>query len=92
MDVDHGAVAGDIGVESGDVADATHIRRQVVHLVDSPGGDQAVVQAAEIKELELVARTRLVLGVFDVDASHPVALIHQVLHQMVPDEATGTSH
>jgi hypothetical protein len=92
VNVDHGTVAGDIGVESGDVADAAHVRRQVVHLVDSPAGDQAVVEAAEIQELELVARARLVLGVLDVDTAHPVALIHQVLHQMVSDKAAGTSH
>jgi len=92
VDVDHGAVAGDVGVESGDVADATHVRRQVVHLVDFPGGDQAVVETAEVQELELVARAHLVLRVLDVDAPHPVALIHQVLHQMVPDKASGTRH
>jgi hypothetical protein len=51
VDVDHGAVAGDVGVESGYVADAAHVRRQVVHLVDLPGGDQAVVEAAEVQEI-----------------------------------------
>jgi len=30
--------------------------------------------------------------VLDVNASYPVALIHQVLHQMVPDKAAGASH
>jgi hypothetical protein len=28
----------------------------------------------------------------DVNASYPVALIHQVLYQMVSDKAAGTSH
>jgi hypothetical protein len=30
--------------------------------------------------------------VLDVNASHPVALIHQVLYEMVADKAAGTSH
>jgi hypothetical protein len=54
VQVDHGAVASDLGVKSSDLADTSHVRRQVVDLVDASGGDQAVIEAAKIQELELV--------------------------------------
>jgi hypothetical protein len=34
-----------------------------------------------------MGRTSFIFGVFDVDSSHPVTLIHQVLYEMMPDKA-----
>src|SRR5215211_636999 len=76
----------------GYVADAAHVRRQMVDLVDIPRGDQAIIEASEVEYLELVGRARIVFGILDIDTPHPVVLVDQVLNQMVPYKASGTGN
>src|SRR5829696_3734424 len=72
VQVDHGAITGDLGVKSGDVPDPAHVGRQVVDLVYPARSNQAVIETAQVHEFELVARAWLVFGVLKVDSSYPI--------------------
>jgi hypothetical protein len=64
----------------------------VEHLIDVPGRDEAIVEPAKVEQFELVRRTRLVLGVLNVDAPNPVASVHKILDQVMPYEAACSRH
>src|SRR5712691_9713564 len=49
VDVDQHVVAADLGLVGMDEADAAHVRRQGIHLVDAAGRGQAVVPATQIE-------------------------------------------
>src|ERR671921_90044 len=72
VQVDHGAVTGDLGVKSGYVPDPAHIGRQMVDFVYPAGSNQAVIEPAKVHEFELVARAWLVFRVLKVDSSDPI--------------------
>ena len=75
-----------------DEAHSSHIRRQSINFIDPTGSLQAVVPAPQIHDLECVRIRWRVLGILEVHATHPVALLFQERCQMVPDEAAGTGH
>ncbi len=92
MEVDQRVVVEDLGVVEGDEAHAAHIRGQRVHLIHTAGGLQAVVPPTEIQDLELVRVDIGVLGILDVDTTHPVALLLQAGHEMMTNESTGAGN
>jgi hypothetical protein len=92
VDVDEGVVAQDGGVVGGDEAHAAHVRGQRVHLVDVPGGQQALVPPAQVPQLELVGVHVGVLGTLEVDTPDPVAALLQIGDEVVADEPPGSGH
>jgi hypothetical protein len=89
MDVDQRIIPQDRGVVGRDESHAPHVGSQRVDMVDAPRGQQALVEAAKISQLELVRIPHGVLGKADVHPSHPVAPLLQRRDQMVADEAAG---
>jgi hypothetical protein len=90
MDVDQRIVAQDGGVVGRDESHAPHVGGQRVDVVDAACGQQAVVEAAEVAQLELVSVAHGVLGRTGVHPSHPVAPLLQRRDEMVADEAAGS--
>ncbi len=75
MRVDEDIVAADIGVIRGNVADAAHVGREVIHFVDaSPRGQKTIVGLAQIEDLEFVRGARLVFRILDIHPAHPIAV------------------
>ena len=93
MDVDQHVVAADLGLMGMDEADAGHVRRQRIDLLDAAGrGGQTIVPAPQIEKFQLVGGGRFVLRQLDVHAPHPVAAFHEEFRQMMSDETTRSSH
>jgi hypothetical protein len=93
MGIDEDVVAADIGMEGGDVTNATHIRREVEDLIDAVTGRQlAILDLAKIKNLHLIGRTGFIFGVLKIGAPHPMAFPLQSLHEVMPNEPTRTSY
>jgi hypothetical protein len=61
-------------------------------MVDALRRLEAVIDAPEVADEELVGMVVRVLGVHQIDPADPVALILQVLHQMVADETSGAGN
>ena len=72
-----------------DGAHAAHVGGQRIDVVDAARGQQALVEAAEVSQLEFVRVPNGVLGKAGVHPSHPVAPLLQRRDEMVPDEAAG---
>ena len=68
---------------------APHVGGQRIDVVDAAGGQQALVEAAEVAQLELVGVPNGVLGRTGVHPSHPVAPLLQRRDEVVADEAAG---
>jgi hypothetical protein len=86
-------VTGYIGVARSDVAYAAHVSRQVINRIDaSSSSEQATLHFSQVQDFEFVCQTWLVLGVFQINPSHPMTLQFQATHQMMSDEATGTRY
>jgi hypothetical protein len=64
----------------------------VVYLVDLAGSGQAVIETAKIQEFKFVGGAGFILRVLDVNASYPLAFVHQILHQVVSYKAACSSH
>jgi hypothetical protein len=79
-------------MKGGYITDSTHVRSQVVHLVDPPGSDQAAVESAKVEKLEFMGWAWLVFGVLDVDPTYPITLVYQALYQVVPDKTPCSSY
>ena len=95
--VDEDVVVEDLGVVLRDEAHPPHVGREGVDVLDRlpvvrARGLQAVGPAAEVQQLELVGARLLELGPLDVDAADPVALVLEVVDEVVADEATSTGH
>jgi hypothetical protein len=89
VDVDQRIVPQDRGVVGRDEAHAAHVGGQRIDVVDAAGGQQALVEAAEVAQLELVGVRVGVLGTGDVHPPHPVAPLLQRRDEVVADEAAG---
>jgi hypothetical protein len=61
-------------------------------VVDAAGGQQAVVPASQVADLELVGVDRGELGILAVDAANPIAALFEIGDQVVADEAAGAGH
>ncbi|MDP2956398.1 MAG: hypothetical protein Q8N53_08245, partial [Longimicrobiales bacterium] len=70
-----------------DQPDAAHVGGEGVHLIDALHRLEARIPVAQVQELELMGPGPLELGELEVHAPDPVAPLHQVAHQVVPDEA-----
>src|SRR5579864_172809 len=90
--VNQNVITGNVSMVSGDVTDATHVRGQVVNLVDIPSRGQAVVPAAEVEDGELIRRTGLKIRHLEIGASHPKSIIFQPPHQVVPNKPTRAGY
>jgi hypothetical protein len=66
-----------------------HVGGQRVDVVDAARGQQTLVEAAKVAQLELVGVPYGVLGKAGVHPSHPVAPLLQHRDEMVADEAAG---
>ena len=87
MRVDQDVVAGDVGVKSSDITDATHIGGQVVNLIDTtPRGLQTAVPATKIENFKLVGLGGLIFGVLNIDTANKAAFGFQPVHESMPDE------
>ncbi len=77
-----------------DVADAAHVRGQIVHLSPSrtTHGGLALLPPAEVEQLELVGDRRSELGILEIDATHPYPSALRARDQVMADESTGTGH
>src|SRR5579862_8915084 len=92
MGINQGVIAGDVGMVGRDVADATHVSREVIDLVNTFAGLQAVLPETQVEKDELVCRTCLVIGGLEIHPAHPKPIIFQTLDQMVTDESTRAGH
>jgi hypothetical protein len=90
MDVDQRVVPQDGGVVGRDEPHTAHVSGQGVHMVDAARGQQALVEAAEVSQLELVGVDHGVLGNADVHPPHPVTSLLQRGDEVVADEAAGS--
>ncbi len=90
--VDQNVVFRDIGQERGDVADAAHVGRQVVNLIDVLCGSQAVFPDSQIENLKIVCCRSFVLGVFHIYPAHPMTICLQPFYKMMTDEPTCTRY
>jgi hypothetical protein len=68
---------------------APHVGSQRVDVVDAARGQQALVEAAKVAQLELIGVPHCVLGGTGVHPSHPVAPLLQRRDEVVADEAAG---
>ena len=89
MSVDEDVVARNAGQKCGDIANTTHVRRQVIDLVDILGRLQAAFPSAQVKNLKFIGSRILVFGGFDIDTSDPVPFLLQSLYQVMTDETAG---
>ena len=89
MAVDERVVARQKGVIGGDIADAAHIRRQLIDVVHAACGLQAALEMAQIRNHEFVGVAILELRPLDIHAPHPVALRLQPLDEVMADKAAG---
>ena len=93
--VDQDAVAHDLGLGGVDEAHATHVGRQLVHLVAAARHRQrrdGGVGVVEVGDAELVGGARAPLGVLHVHAPDPVPVRRESPHEVVADEAPGAAH
>jgi hypothetical protein len=88
---DHRVVEGDRGVRAGDVADAAHVRGEIVDLVHAVDRLAAIIHLAQVEEAELIRRAGLVLRVLDIDSSDPITSILEVIDKMEADKAASAS-
>ena len=89
VDVDQHAVAHNHRFVVLDEADPAHLGGEAIDLLDPPSRQEAVVELAEVEDLELVGTAGGVLGELLVDPTDPVALVLEVIDEVVADEATG---
>ena len=61
----------------------------MIDLVDALECRSAVVRATQIQEHEVVGSAGRELGMVAIDAANVVAPRHEVVHEMVADEAAG---
>ncbi len=91
MDIDQGAVPHDLAFGRVDEAHAAHVGGQLEDLVEGPlrrfDRGPAVFFVPEVQNPEIIGRRRRELGVFQVDAPHPIAVLFQPSHQVTPDES-----
>ena len=91
--IDEDVVAADVGMIGGDVANAAHVGREVVNLVDAAArGQQAHVLLAQVRDLEFVGSAGFVFRILDVDSANPVAFLLKTTHQMMTDKSTRSSY
>jgi len=76
----------------GDVADPAHVGGQVINLIYVFGGGEAIRQLAQVSDLEIVGRTGLVFGFFQIGTPNPVSVVLESRDEMVSDEATGAGY
>ena len=72
-----------------DVANAAHVRRQLVDILDASNHALAGVRDPEVGDDKLVRRAWLKLRVLDVGSSNPETLLLQSAHEVVSDESAG---
>ena len=90
VDVDQDVVTRDVGVVGGDESDSAHVGRQVEDGVDSAaGGEQAVIELAQVEQLEFMGVARLIFRELEVHSANPVAVGAKTFHKMVPDKSAG---
>jgi hypothetical protein len=87
MSVDEGVVAHDYGFISFDESNAAHVGSKSVDLVDAARRGEPVVPAPEVEQLEFVCRSGFIFRFFDIDTTHSVILLDEILREMVADKA-----
>ncbi len=73
-------------------ADATHVGRESVNFVDAFRCLQTVLPLRQIQKPKFIRSGRFVFRLFDIDTTHPISMLNQILRQMVANKTTGASH
>jgi hypothetical protein len=82
----------DGAVVTGDVAHATYVRGQRVHIVDTCDHLAARTGLAQIAHQELVGARVPILGPFEVHRAHPETPLLERCHQVAANEAARPGH
>src|SRR5215475_9452243 len=93
MSINKDVVLGNLGVREADISDAAHVRGQAVNMVDlTTGCKKTVVVPPQVKNFELIRVGWFVVGILEVNATYPMALMFQTVYQVMADEASGPSY
>jgi hypothetical protein len=92
VEVDECVVVEDGRVVLGDESHPAHVRSERIDLIHVPHGEERVVPAPQVEELELVGVDLRVLRALEVHPANPVPPLLQVGDEMMADEASRPGH
>ena len=85
-------IANDLGLVAFNEPDATHVSRESVNFIDAFRRLQTVLRLRQIQKGKFVRSGSFVLRLFHIGAAHPIAMLNQILRQMVANKTTRAGH